>query len=585
MPVLRSACSPKKKNFMKSFKDIIIAGQKKILSALGVAVVSLFALSSCSEENIKDPDFSDRNDSASSSIYYFNVDIYFPSENSAKTRADEVTPLTNESKLEKIYLYLCTKDETTGQFTTLAELRTRETGGAKNGPNYTLTENTDSSKDYTHELEIEVEIEDLIKFVGKDMYLFMVGNPDEISNQTMSVSIKPENAEFSYTSSGGRAPYIELDNSAGKIMPLVNAAEFKTSVFANIAAEDPEEIEKAIRAKFKGTPSRGYGLLCETGGILDLERAIARVDYKDNGQQDLGAQYAYKIGESDFVIQLDRMQMFNLNSVSYLFRHTLTGDALSAYSGTNIIPSLFGEESEANVSPFTWVASVDWLSTEPHKSNSGLQNTLTKDDMLKYVTEDASFASIDIATLMKHPVYDDTENYHPWCYIYENTLPTVNLMTDANLCDYATGVAFTFKLLGNPDSEGKREVLTYDATGASYPANISNSTESGAADKKTITITMPDSQWMDLEAKGDDNHYELTYFAFLMHNEVEDQTSGTSTVPGPMRYGVVRNNVYQISISSVNHLPNPQEPRTIDLIIQCNVLPWNVRWDDQVTLY
>lgn len=538
--------------------------------------------------------------------------------NSSGGTDETVTPSANESKIDEAALYFCTKDETTNEYTLLFSLETSATGGEAGGPNYALTENKTTDATYTHKLEVEVPIGNIKKLLGKTVYLFLVANHNKVSGYTISDSSGPENAKFNSSSSAGWPVYLEYGdskdtngNGLGQVLPLVNYEEFKIEGFKDIDSNltTNADVFEAVKNMFNKVPSFSRGVMYEVPNVLELERGVARVDFKCIPQDGITQDYTYKIKDTNFYIQLGELQMVNLNSEAYLFRHTIKGSKLSAYGESGETVSIFGKENGDDTgSYYNWVVGTDWTDT-PSKSGAGLKNTLKMEEgVLSQGTGfDLTLANIEMDELAKFPVYD-TDNYHPWCYIYENTIPTVDMMTDEERYKYATGLIFKFKVLGKPqttEDEGNKVTtypvlkLTDDVT--DYPDGITKCTDKGVKDG-TITMTKPDGTWMNVEP---DNKgvYWLEYYAFIPHNnddDTEEETttevthpetgetvtsSTTVTYKAPMKYGIVRNNVYQLSINSVTDLPNPEEPRTLYLQIDCTVLNWNVRWDDDITLF
>ena len=89
---------------------------------------------------------------------------------------------------------------------------------------------------------------------------------------------------------------------------------------------------------------------------------------------------------------------------------------------------------------------------------------------------------------------------------------------------------------------------------------------------------------------GDDKGYYCYYFYWNRHNN-----NGNAGVMGPMEFGVVRNNVYKLAVTSIRRLghprvtendpdpvdpDNPDEEGDVYLNVSVEVLPWVVRVND-----
>lgn len=197
---------------------------------------------------------------------------------------------------------------------------------------------------------------------------------------------------------------------------------------------------------------------------------------------------------------------------------------------------------------------------------------------------------------------EETKNsYHPVCYISENTLPSTATM----IRGLSTGIAFRMLLC---DATGKKiEKITSgdqlkdgeeDLYGGMITLN-ENGTIKLTVNGEEIDLAWQDYDDEEIEALDDEEEeeekeeeeeeeeeteepsfesgYYLTYYYFFRHNF--DSTDRTNIQP--MQFGVVRNNIYRVSIAGFNGLPRPYNPEDPDepsddkcLALEIHVLAW-----------
>lgn len=569
-----------------------IHNPSSLIAKIGGGLILTTFLFSCSDKDgINSP--SDYSSDDNSARYYINLRVQTPSSDGTRSTTDNTQPgdssdgelpaAENENSLTSAQIFLCDTDGNV-----LTYLKTSETGGLTGEENYKFT-NT-SSTDYR--LKIEIDVPKLLKLKGQRLKMIMVGNYKQISHNLDSIVAGTTNisnlidAVFSISSVDGDPIGDFGDGNKGKILPLVNKENFEIDFLKDVEDGDLTDVLAAIRAIFSEKDPDG-GRVYSVTNTLKLERAVARIDFKDRADNDdksqdlenfpsgVNTDYVYQIGASKVFMCIDQLQVFNVNTSSNLFRQTIKGTNFDAFGVNNEVIKLFGiEKNDAELGDgfYNWISSADWLS--PNRKTPSFKNDLEINTTTKEHKINGTEGKVSVETLDGRTTHD---SYHPWCYVSENTIPNIDLMETDKLPSQATGVAFTFKLLNKLGED-----LEYSATGVNYPTAITKSTTTGA-DATTITITMPDGKWMDVEKVGD--NYYLTYYAFLVHNDTtqdpetpQDQVDGEEiVVPGPMKYGVVRNNVYQISVNKVDNLPDPEDPKTLYLQLDIKVLPWTVR--------
>ena len=528
--------------------------------------------------------------------YYMSVNLYITS--SDNTRADNSTTepgggsstgeqagTTLENTLKSAQLYFCDEN-----YQVLSYVSTKEADNK-----FTTGQVTDG-KNQAYTLEVEVTIEKLLKLVGHEVNLLFVGN-----NEDESVYVK-HNFDDSTNKNGPDAKHTIgflnqgpiddfLSNQGGRCMIFANSEDFTIDIFKNITGADDAAKIEGIRALFTENSTNFNGkLYIVRDKVLQLERNVARIDYKDASVSDSGDShdFTYKIGNSDVKIKLDQMQVCNVNKNPYLFRQTIKGSTLSAFGESGETKRMFGKENDNNAgaSNYNWVYGADWTNTggtvakttsylnELSKSSSGYEITYNNG-----VTTTSSNSAKGIVSITELAKKTKIEGYYPWRYISENTIPTVDMMSEAERYKYATGVAFKFMVMDKDGANPLEYEETTPAAGSKYPSGITNSQTAGS-----ITITMPNGLWMDVAPE--DGKYYLSYYHFIEHNS-KDQTSTvdgkTVTVPGPMKYAVVRNNIYRLTVKSISDLPDPEWP-DLNMDVYMYAVPWELRIDDDAHL-
>lgn len=560
--------------------------------AIGAALMGLILFSGCREDVIDEPGI---NFTPGGSQYYFSIDLNVPenattrsfttSEGNAGHTSDSDNDILNgtstESLVEKADLFFCDTD-----YNVLLKLSAIK--HASNGSKYTMR------------AQVE-DINDLTKIKGQDLQLVVVCNPTDVSSNFAKDNQGGKDGTFSFTDVTA-SPLGDFGKD-GNSMPMTNVSEYPIEVFKNITTDDTNELLAQLRALF--LPSEDV-LVCKLGDALSVERAVARLDLKDRTS---GNNWTYTVGEGtsnagQLKIKMYSVQPFNVNKSSYVLRHRSNGTNEKADAEIG----LFGNEKGDTPNIYTWVAGSDWSSTLPYTKTTNFLNKLDPED--KYLIKNNGSASnageltISYITTTDYNLKRNPQDgYYPCFYVSENTLPNINLMNEDNLPNNATGVAFKFEILDKNNSS-----MTIYTPTESYPAEVAicidedeeeestedpgtqvdledeGDTEPGEVVTRKIKITMNDGKWMDVEAAADGKFY-LTYYGFIRHNDVTITStetnvtdSGTETVevikPGPMRYAVVRNNVYQMHIKNIENLPFPEEPKNLYLALEIRVLAW-----------
>lgn len=256
---------------------------------------------------------------------------------------------------------------------------------------------------------------------------------------------------------------------------------------------------------------------------LLLERSVARVDYKDGST---GGDLAYPLGKSGYSVKLESMQPINVSKSIYCMRHTSPDGSAD---GT----VLFGKEAFES----GYVIDTD----------ADMKRSLTTPAADHFINPSGSY-SASLATPAGSLGDDlDGKGYRFWTYLSENTLPSVESQQQR----YSTGVIFHTRITASPED--------VDLSGTS-PITINY---------RGDEVTVPYSA----ATAGNPAGYYLDYYYFIQHND-----NSIDGVMGVMEYGVVRNNIYRLSLLSIDGLPRPYDPEGPDeddrITLQVRVRKW-----------
>ncbi|MCH5230067.1 MAG: fimbria major subunit [Muribaculaceae bacterium] len=554
-----------------TIKNIISENRGKLWLAMAL-IVSLVA-SGCQSRDLEEPDISD--DKANTFYISLNVKVNGQEETRGTTNDQggstdgTLGGTTLENTLNCAMLYFC--DPST--YEVVAEIEINGVGAPASSGEYKLSK--------------EVEMEDIKDLAGKEHVLLVVGNYSYAPVHNMGKATGNK---------GAKDASISVDNidalpigdfgTAGQLMTFVNVKPFTIDIFKDITGEE-EEILDALRNLFTSQVDNTVHMKDKESEsrVIDLERAVARIDWRDlpretavQGQAATEDKYLpayiHRLADPGVNLKTYSLQVFNVNPSSYLFRHTSDGTKLSA---TYTNAGLWGtENSYTSGDKYVWFVGNDWDGEAKSVSfHSDLDESAVPYEI---AAEEDHDGKITIENLIKRTPQD---NHYPWRYVTENIVPDVYMMSDENLPKYATGVAFTFQLLGQDNTPLKPADLS---TTNCPPGILKASTDAG---DNTIRITNRSGEYREIEYNEDEGGYVLTYYAFLKHNDAsntvvtnspEDGSQATaSSYPAPMKYGVVRNNIYQIHVKGISTLPFPEKPESFFLSVELKVLAWAKR--------
>lgn len=555
----------------------------------------LLALGACSNEDVTTPAPDDYVGNGES--YYLTMDIAVPHTDGTRSVDDPTTATLdgtdNEELIENVTLYILDGDDGTDYdkvlFVVPSASVKKET--AVTGKDATWTakfkvENTATTS--------ALDIADLVGLAGKDINLVVACNTNTNFAYTLDAGSAPKFVERSLTSFAAPVGDFILGTAngttssiKGQVLPMTSVSRYALNAFKNISGETNDKFSQ-VRKLFDTLEENAWVYKVNENSGIDVERAVARLDIKDKT-----ANWDYSITGDDattFKLHMYSVQPVNVNKKSYLFRHRAAGSATEATGDIEIF-SLSSTSSDVT----TWIADPTWgikQSASPYylKTNSAanfinpLTTTTSTTPNLKAYTVNGTDGIMLTSGTTKPYIQDadrTQDGYYAWCYVTENTIPSTAMMqlsstqtsdgptyaTDAVLAKYGTAVAFRFQMYDNTGTS----VITSSTTADKLPPEMLATYDQGKITK--LTITMPQSgKYMELEPENDaEGNIFLTYYGFINHNN-----SSAGTIDDN-KYGVVRNNIYQLMVDEIKNLPFPEDPRDYFLKLNINVLKWEKR--------
>lgn len=509
------------------------------------------------------------------SSFYLTLNVSLPSSgNSRSTTTDEGNSSDkpkegreNENKITSAYIYIFNKadNKLLGYF-------------YASGDDMIKTKASDAK----YSLVAKIEDYQLLQMAGKELSLYVVANNGNMPQTYFNNEESLLEAKLNATALEAAPVKAFGTDGNGQECPMSNKKEFSIDL-TKVKLPDGEsddakqsKLLEIIRGLFTDPLEDKDGVLWdvskkvdglyEGAEALELERSVARIDYKpgksasdlpDNVYKLEGA----KLDGRDVYLKIVSMQLFNISKEAFIFRHTAEGDLTAGEAAKK---KAFGvENGYSSGTVYNWVYDTDW----GYKNNAETENGALKSGDTPYFlnqpqTEEitgsndydwivpGTKAYTTMEVLSEGPII---EGYYPWYYVMENTLPS----TDKMNLQLSTGIVFRVALCemnGNliTGTDSKRITL------ADYRYKViqpSNANEKGN------------------EPAG----YYLTYKYLIEHNRNKFGVIGEDGAiqdKAPMQIGIVRNNIYQISVSSFSNIPSPEEPDNFAIAVQVKVLPW-----------
>lgn len=434
-----------------------------------------------------------------------------------------------------------------------------------------------------------------------DIYVFAFCNPTSRLQNTISqlANEKPGTMEFS-------------GNSTGEINGNNTIWGDKKFLMAN--CHEPAAVTLPSRAelvKNNNKPEKAFNL-----GIVHVKRLAARFDFALGGKNsdnkyDITSTTGGKMG----TIELTDMAMFNIaKNFYYLPRSNnkwdwtgttyLCGDLESPYYVMSYNQGGFKTKSlaDGNYKQYYFANLIgndfrEGETEEPVGGSTKLTWTSIKPATWNTKTEDDNNGWTQ----------DPKNDYRIWRYATENTIPAADATnsTAAQKIGITTGVVFkgTFTpantdvwngnviYLFNGIVYGDFKALKDYVT--KYPESVvakafdkvdalKNAT--GTNLKENLLEGLNSNQRNGFKAYVPDagtNTYTMYYFYYNRHN-----SNGNNSQMGENEFGVVRNNVYKLKVTTCGSLGEPDFPENPDhpdeeesayFTVSCHVMPWTVR--------
>lgn len=332
-------------------------------------------------------------------------------------------------------------------------------------------------------------------------------------------------------------------------------------------------------------------------GTINVERAAARFDYKSTV-----ADETYTLmGEDsapEVTVTLTDMALVNMSQEFYYLRRV-------SADGTNTSATIGGTETNTNYvvdTDATWKSSYS-VSTSDEASHFFYVYNPNSASTTDYAwTSIGSLSTEDNDESWNSGENENTskEGYKIWRYATENTIPAAVTNQKKGI---TTGIVF--KGVINPVKggaiktamEAKSTVYVYNDIMYGTWNDVKTAANSdpvlklaydkvGDTENKTTAV----ANGFTVFEPTTDGKYEVLYYYWNRHNDNNNDGS-----MGPMEFGVVRNNVYKLSVTGVNKFghptdpdndPDPEDPGDPDesdnvyFSVMAKVLPWVVRVND-----
>ncbi|MCM1349187.1 MAG: Mfa1 family fimbria major subunit [Firmicutes bacterium] len=459
---------------------------------------------------------------------------------------------------------------------------------------------------------VQFETRDLYDFAGQEVYVFAYCNPSKTLVSTISGLSTSDSKAF--TDLTGNITAHSISTANGFFMS-------NASVSAAVTLPTQQQMNETFN-----TPENPFSL-----GVVNVERATARFDFRETTIGNFAANTypIYNHNNSNLetstpdgpvaFVELNGMALLNEAKEYYLLPRV----------SNNGLPTGDGFEICGRETPLNYVISANY-------ALNGFDGKLTTDKLNEafLYTGLASTSAIDFTTFQYEALgtnigEDDDNNwtdtsdsnfnktgYMIWKYVTENTIPQLQ-MGDYNYMQrlgVTTGVVFRGQLhaadtnneLGQAITNGtnylyafngvlygdlamlKKQVLANPVSTLAEQFmtqfNITEITEEAVNGVSDLTSTVADGFAIYKPVNG------KYYMYYAYKNRHFDNLN--NTIMGPMEFGVVRNNIYKLSVSNILEFghpgnpgddPDPEDPDDPDetpktyFRVQVKVLPWVVR--------
>lgn len=112
-----------------------------------------------------------------------------------------------------------------------------------------------------------------------------------------------------------------------------------------------------------------------------------------------------------------------------------------------------------------------------------------------------------------------------------------------------------------------------------YKITIGEAVTYAKKTKVKINVSTENGEGETVTTTEERDAFVITYYYYFRHNISKNHVLGTIE---PMQFAVVRNNIYKVSVTSLNGLPEPYDPKKSDepvenyISVELNILSWAV---------
>lgn len=279
--------------------------------------------------------------------------------------------------------------------------------------------------------------------------------------------------------------------------------------------------------------------------IINVQRACARIDYnpKNNNTYSLSLISGESGGTVNLNVRFTEAAPVNIGKSFYLFK-TISQDE------KGVDKTFYASENENN-----YVADIDWDRKIGVYENPSAQAGLKP---LFFSNTDVIDRNDEGDKITYRPLPDKPGKL---CYVTENTLPGIETQVNK----LSTGILFKAEFeFTNSEFQGLNEVYYYQTKSGQKKVyqHLESLKKDLVADKMIASPDTWTGTYKEIAqckarkfTRAADGKFDVWYSYWNRHRD-----NGNNNVMGKMEFAVVRNNIYRLSINSVNSLGYPEEP-------------------------
>ena len=276
---------------------------------------------------------------------------------------------------------------------------------------------------------------------------------------------------------------------------------------------------------------------------IDLERLVARVDYQAEGEYKTTTNDANDI---EGTVMIESAALVNdFRGVTYFLKRT--GSSVDASSDVTYL----GDET---LNPANWV--VDAYPTT--SKNSGLYRN--------YFTSFTSQSGWE-SSLKKGDLIEDSDG-QTWYRIGYTMENTNQVQSESDLENYCTGMVFKAKFV--PTN------LDGYAGGTFYRHN--NKLYTSIKDLQSLIPNLTEGNCHEYGVDVYKDGY-CYYTWWIKHNNNDNEAAF-----GPMEYAIVRNNIYQLKVTSIAGLGESEPGKSGNIVVIVAVQNWTMLTPEELPL-